>query len=227
MMFMLRFTPHDLSGYKFDWLQRYDKYIVAQEDRDSSGNYLLHYHILIDTDAHKDTVRDMVKTKLPIPPGGKGKNNRYYSLTADWKDPGYICKYNNIQESKGYTEKELMDFVVSGKKKYLDKVEKTPAENSVTAESRSTPTAKTPRIPYQQQIISIASAEWYKYKRQCKEEGYEIDPYKTTDFIMMAMRQVSRGCNEYLIQDLVNAILFDDLDFRQRTLDRIKSRIRI
>lgn len=226
-MYHLRFTPYDLSGYTFEWLERYQKYIVAREDVEDDGTPLLHYHILIDTDAHKDTVRDMVKTKLPIPAGGRGKNNKYYALIADWKDPGYICKYNNVEKTKGFTEKELLDFVVSGKKKYLEKVEKTPAENSVTAESRSTPTAKTPRIPYQQQIISIASAEWYKYKRDCKDNNYEIDSYRVVDFIMKAMREISRGCNEYLIQDLTNAILFDDLDFRQRTLDRIKSRVRI
>lgn len=226
-MYHLRFTPYDLSGYTFEWLERYQKYIVAREDVEDDGTPLLHYHILIDTDAHKDTVRDMVKTKLPIPAGGRGKNNKYYALIADWKDPGYICKYNNVEKTKGFTEKELLDFVVSGKKKYLEKVEKTPAENSVTAESRSTPTAKTPRIPYQQQIISIASAEWYKYKRNCMTQDFTVDPLMTVDFIMAAMREVSRGCNEYLIQDLANAILFDDLDFRQRTLDRIKSRVRV
>ena len=226
MFFHLRFTPYDLSGYEFGWLERYTRYIVAREEVDDNGNPLLHYHILIDTDAHKDSVRDMVKSKLPIPRSGRGENNKYYALIKDWKDPGYICKYNQIQSSKGYGENEIMEFVILGKKKYLDKTDETPAENSVTA-VKSPATPKSPRIPYQQQIIAIASADWYKYKKECKEQGFEINKYELIEFVCKAMREVSRGINEHLLKDICNAVLFDDLDYRTQTLERLKSRIQL
>lgn len=223
----LRFTPCDLSGYTFDWLTRYPKFIVAQEDLDDDGLPLLHYHILIESDNVKDTIRDMAKDRLRIPSsGGKGKNNKYYALIPDWLDPGYICKYNKILYSQGYTEKTLMEFVVSGKEKYLDKV-KTPAENSVTAVSQKLPTPKCPRIPYQQEIIAIAYADWLNYKKKCAIEELQIHPHEVVDFVCKAMREKSRGINSYLLQDIVNAILYDDPDFRERTLQRLKSKIQV
>ena len=117
-MFHLRFTPYDISGYTFDFLNIYDKYILAQEDLEDDGTPLLHYHILIDTDYEVQSVRNAAKTALKIPKSGKGKNNKYYALITDWKDPGYICKYNNVIKSKGFSERQIMDYVISGKKTY-------------------------------------------------------------------------------------------------------------
>lgn len=226
-MYHLRFTPYDLSGYEWLWLDRYTRYIVAEEEYDDDGNALLHYHILIDTDAHKDTVRDMVKKKLPIPPSGKGKNNKYYALIADWKDPGYICKYNKVVHVKGYTEKEIMEFVINGKKKYLDKVDKSRTELSGEEAPAAERSAKPKRVkvPYQQEIIAIATAEWWKLKRQAKEEGTEPNPNDVTDLVVKAMREVSRGINVYLVQDCTLAVLYDDTDYRERVLSKIKSKL--
>lgn len=184
--------------------------------------------MLIITDNAPNSIRDMAKIRFRIPSGnGRGKNNIYFALFSDWKDPGYICKYNKILSSKGYSEKELMEFVILGKQKYPIKVEKTPAENSVTAESKSKPTAKTPRIPYQQQIIAIAYAEWIKHKKKHEEEGTEVSPYDIVEIVCKSMREVSRGINAYLLQDICSAILFDDPDFRERTLLRLKSKIHL
>lgn len=219
----LRFTPCDLSGYTFDWLTRYPKYIVAQEDENDIGEEFLHYHILIESDNAPDSIRDMAKKQLGIhSTGGKGKNNKYYALIQDWLDPGYICKHNNILHSKGYTEKTLMEFVVSGKEKYLNK-QKTPA----TAGEKSSTTPKCPRIPYQQEIIAIAYVEWLKYKKQCATDDLEVHPHEVVDFVCKAMREKSRGINAYLLQDIVNAVLYDDPDFRERTLKRLKSKIQV
>jgi len=232
--FSIRFTPQpvDLSGitdFSFDYLNRYEKFILAREDKDKQGQSVpVHYHIYVETTYGEATIRQTTKEALRLPAAGRGKNNGYYSLIPNWKDPGYICKYNDIQTTKGYTEKELLDFVISGKKKYLHKMEKSPAENSVTAETKSKPTAKTPRIPYQQQIISIAAADWYNHKKRLREENAcNADAYDLPQFVMKAMREVSRGINEYLLQDICNAILYDDLDFRERTLERIKSKLKL
>lgn len=228
-MFHLIFTPHDLSGYTFEWLERYDKYIVAKEIGKKKKH--LHYHILIVTDAKHDTVRDMAKSRLHIPPGQRGKESKYYALLSDWKDPGYICKSNDVQAYKGYSEKEIMDFVISGKKKYLEEVDETPAENSVTA-AKSPITAKSPRIPYQQQIIAIADAEWYKIKREYKEKNQftmSVSEAKgiIVDLVCKAMREVSRGINPYLLQDCVYAIFYDDVDYKDIVLEKLKSRIQL
>lgn len=223
--FAIRFTPYDLSGWSFEYLKKYETYIVGREDKDRAGRSVpVHYHVYIETTYGEATVRQATKEALRLPAGGRGKNNKHYSLKEEWNDPGYMCKYNEILDSKGFTEKELMDFVISGKNKYLNKVETTPAANSVTAGQKST-TAKTPRIPYQQQIITIAYAEWMKYKRQCREEGTQEDRYEVIEIVCKAMREVSRGLNEYLLKDICNAVLFDDPDYREITLQRLKSKL--
>jgi len=222
----LRFTPYDLSGYAFDWLARYDRFICAEEEYDDEGNPLKHFHMLIVSDNAPNSIRDLAKDRFRIPSGnGRGKNNKYFALFTDWKDPGYICKYNKVLSSKGYSEKELMDFVISGKNKYPVKTEKTPAEDSVTAGSKSKPTAKSPRIPYQQQIISIAYADWINHKKKRQEEGIEASPYDLVEIVCKAMREQSRGINAFLLQDICSAVLFDDPDYRERTLLRLKSKI--
>ena len=226
--FSIRFTPHpkgldDISGYSFDYLDKFEKYIVAREDKDKKGQSVpVHYHIFIDTTYGEATVRQKTKEALRLPAGGRGKNNGYYSLIPDWKDPGYICKYNEILGSKGYTEKELMDYVISGKKTYLNKVEGKIQEVKISGPSTS---AKSPRISYQQLIISIAYAEWENYKKQCRQEGTEPDLDPIIEMVCKAMRETSRGINAYLLQDIVNAILFDDIEYRQRILQRLKSKI--
>lgn len=220
-MFHLIFTPHDLSGYTFDWLERYDKFIVAKEYGKKENH--LHYHILIETDAKKDTVRDMAKLRLRIPAGQRGKESKYYALLSDWKDPAYICKSNDIQIFKGYSEKQIMEFVIEGKNKYPGKV-----DSPVELSGEKAPAARKPReprVPFQQQVIAIASAEWYKYKKECKDQGFVIDKHEVIEFVCKAMREVSRGINEYLLKDICNAILFDDLDYRSNVLQRLKSKI--
>lgn len=220
-MFHLVFTPHDLSGYEFGWLERYDKYIVAKEYGKKEKH--LHFHILIDTDVKVETVRDMAKSRLHIPPGQRGKESKYYALFSDWKDPGYICKSNDVQAFKGFSEKEIMEFVISGKNKYPGKLDSSGELSGETAPAARKP--KQPRVPYQQQVIAIASAEWYKYKKECKDNDYQVCKHELIEMVCKAMREVSRGINEYLLKDLCNAILFDDLDFRSQVLQRLKSKM--
>lgn len=223
----LRFTPCDISGYTFNFLCRYDKYILAQEDLDDQKQALLHFHIYIETNAHPDSVRDLAKSHLRIPKGGSnGQKNKYYALFKNWDDPSYMCKYNNILESKGYTEAELVSLVVSGKKKYLDKVEKSPAENSVTAETKTT-TPKSPRIGVQQQVIALASAEWYKYKKQQAESNKRSDTNDLVEIVCKSYREVARGLNPFQIRDICYAVLYDDLDYREYCLNKIISQIQV
>lgn len=105
-------------------------------------------------------------------------------------------------------------------------------------------TEKKITIPYQQQIISLAAPEWYKYKKE-RDDDETADRWLITDstnhirvldpqakhalitIVCKAMREVSRGINRYLVEDLCRAIIFDDLDFRDWALSKLKSKIDI
>lgn len=81
---------------------------------------------------------------------------------------------------------------------------------------------KVKKIPYQQDVIAGASAEWKKYKDFCKANGDYIDKKKIIDIVCDEMRRVSKGINPYLVKELAYAVLYDDLDFREVVLERIK-----
>jgi len=216
-MFHLRYTPYDISGYTFNFLFFYDKFIVAKELYDDSGNELLHYHILVDDeDLGEKTLRDAAKANFKIPPAGRGKNNKYYALFIDWKDPGYICKYNDIIHSKGYSEKEVMEFVISGKKRYLDKVKVVELSGEVAP--ATPPKPKVVKVPFQQAVIADAAADWYNYKRDTDKT---IDVQVLKRFVCNAMRKHGRGINQYLVKELAYAVLYDDLDYREFVLNKI------
>lgn len=141
-MFHIRFTPYDISGYTFDFLNQFAGYIVAYEDKDKKGKPTQpHYHILVDTDYGSKTVRDAFVAACKIPKSTRGKNNAYYGMFSDWQQPDYICKYNDIRESKGFTEKQILDYVISGKNKYLVKVE------DVELRGKKAP-ATPPKLPF-------------------------------------------------------------------------------
>lgn len=220
----IRFTPYDISGYTWDWVDTYDKFILSEEHLDDNLQPLHHYHLYLESHQHIDTIRDKAKKYLRIPNGGKrGENNKYYAIQKPWLDPAYMCKYNEIMKSRGYTDKELMDLVISGKKKYLQKVE-SPAE--LRGVEISPAAKKPPKLPFQQQVIAIASAEWMKYRKDGNlYNGLDIDAkLKLADIVCSAMREVSRGVNPYLVGDIMNAVLYDDLEFRERVLQKIISK---
>lgn len=219
----VRFTPYDISGYTFEWLSEYSKFILAQEDVDDNLQPLQHYHIYIETTKHIDTVRDKLKKYLCIPAAGRGVNNKYYALISKWEDIAYIVKYNNILKSEGYTESELMKYVISGKKKYLEKERKTELRGEIAPAALEVPKKeKVVKVPYQQQIIALASADWHNYKKttviDCLNDSHKRELIK---FVCKAMREVSRGINQHLVNDIARAVLFDDIDWRDRMVDRL------
>lgn len=214
-MFHLRFTPADISGYTFDFLDVYDKYIIAFEDKNKKGQSVPdHYHILIVTDYGEKSVRDALKTSLKIPKSGRGKNNKHYMLNEDWKDASYVCKYYDIKKSKGYSEKEIMDFAIEGKKKYLSQA------GGATNEVRSVEKAP-PKLPFQQACIADAAADWYNYKRQCTDNDEHIEITKVCEFVCNAMRKNGKGVNVYLVKELGYAVLYDDLDYKDLILKKV------
>lgn len=221
-MFHLRFTPYDISGYTFDFLEKYEKYIIAKEEIDDNGNPLLHYHVLVETSYDVQSLRNDAKASLKIPKSGRGKNNKYYAILADWKDPGYICKYNDIQKSKGYSEKEVMEYVISGKQKYLDKVKATELSGEKAPAVLPPKKEKIVKVPFQQSVIADAAADWYNYKRNNPNELLITKKCELKQFVCNAMRKHGRGINQYLVKELAYAVLYDDLDYRDYVLKKIE-----
>lgn len=219
-MFHFRFTPYDISGYTFDFLDSIaHKYILSWEDKDKTGKTVpKHYHCYIETTYGEKSVRDAIKSSLKIPASGRGKNNKYYAFQAEWKDPGYVCKYDNIVKSKGFTEKQILECVISGKKKYLDKVDR-----GELSGDRVAPAPKSPKVPFQQAVIAYAAAEWYKYKATCKESGDFVSELEVVEFVCKGMREHGRGINQYLVKELAYAVLYDDLDYRETVMKKIRS----
>lgn len=213
-MFHLRFTPYDLSGHTFSFLDSISsRYIIAQEDFEDDGTPLLHYHILIDTDYGDKSVRDAVKAGLKIPKGGRGKNNKYYAIIPNWNDPSYICKYGNILVRKGFEEAEVLEYVETGKSKYLTKT------RTINIEKEE----KIPKLSFQQNVIADALFDWIKYKKACRENDEEPLKVQVCDFVVAAMRKHGKGINPFMVKDLAYAVLYDDMEYRDIVLAKIKS----
>lgn len=218
-MIHLRFTPDDISGYTFDFLDSLcSRYIIAREILDKSGQTVPeHFHILIDTDYGDKHVRDEIKKNLKIPPVGKGRNNKHYALQHDWKDPSYICKYDDVIKSKGFSDKEILDYALAGKNKYLSKK---CVEDKAVVSPQKEKASEVRKVPFQQAVIASAAALWYNYKR---ENPDDIQPSMVVEFVCKAMREESKGINAYLVKDLAYAVLYDDLDYRDWVVARVKN----
>lgn len=200
-MLHLRFTPYDISGYTFDFLDTLaSRYIVAQEDIEDDGSPLLHYHILIETEYEQQSIRNAAKSNLKIPPAGKGRNNRYYALIADWNDPGYIVKYDNILRQKGFSEKEILDYVISGKKKYLDKVKQ-----------QDLPAALPPkkvRVYWDKEVIADAIIFYELAKKKDETPSY----LELMTEINRLTRLAGKGINKFKSRDIFYSVLHDTGD---------------
>lgn len=213
------FTPRDISGYDFGFLSFYEKHIVAFEDHNKEGGETnKHYHVYIETSYGPLTVRNAVKANFKIPAGGKGKNNGYYSLHVNWDDIGYICKYGDIRSSKGFSEEQILEFVVSGKKKYLQKVEGGELRGEVAPAPRSEKSVKV--IP-QQMIISNAACKWFQHKSECSANDTEPSRKMLVKYVCDEIRAAGKGINAYQVRDFCQAVLYDDLDYRDSLLEKI------
>lgn len=194
-----RFHPRDLSGYTFDFLEKFSRYIVAYEDKNKKGETVEpHYHIFICTDDGIKTVRDSIKDGLKIPPAGRGKNNKYYSCIPEWNDIGYICKWNDIRKSKGFTEAVLMQLVVSGKQKYLQ-----PVVNEVEV---TTPVASKPkRVNVNKEIQS----QLYCWVDNYYNEHNMMPTKREIVEGAMTITRQYKGINIFQIRDFVHTVIFD------------------
>lgn len=116
--------------------------------------------------------------------------------------------------SKGFSNEELEKFQQFAKDFYKGSKEP-PVEVPQKKE-------KVVRVPYQQAVVATAAADWINYKKEQEQEEKQVKPADVVQFVCNAMREHGRGINPYLVKDLGYAVLYDDLDFRERILNKLK-----
>lgn len=218
-MWHLRYTPDDISGYTFNFLDSMcSRYIVARELLDDKLQPLLHYHILLDTDYAEKSIRDAAKAALKIPSAGRGKNNKYYALINDWQDTSYICKYNDFICYKGFTEKALLEYSIEGAAKYLKTNEcliedEKPAVVERKAERQ--PKAKVQPVETQ---ISNEILVWYNDELLA---GNDPTKKQMVAKACALWRSHGKGLNKYKVRDTVITLLYDVNSWRDSVISDI------
>lgn len=207
--YQIRFTPHDISGYDFSWLDGYPKYAVYSE----GGNGVEHhYHIwLPDIKVSEATLRNQIRKNLRVPPCGKGQANKFYALVADWKDPSYIFKSANCYKIKGITEPERMSLEIQGRSLYVDKASK---DSPLTIYEVATKKAK--RVNLNKEIIGELT-NWYLVENKIRP----VNKWQVIDKCMTLVKGHGRGINMYQIRDFCNEAMAENEDFRGKLIDKI------
>lgn len=111
MFYHLRYTPYELKSDNLsEFCNKYERFIIAHEryKKDFATPTEPHFHIWIDSDLDLDSVRTAFKKAMSIPAGGRGRNNKYYSLEHYKKECYcYVVKQENIIEAKGVPMESL------------------------------------------------------------------------------------------------------------------------
>lgn len=206
-MIHLRYTPDDISGYTFDFLDSMaSRYIVARELLDDKKQPLLHYHVLIETDYGEKSIRDAAKAALKIPKSGRGKNNKYYALFEDWKDPSYICKYNDIVCSKGYASQTLLEYSIEGAAKYLNEDECLIEDEKPQSQVSEVKTVRNKVQPVETQV-STEILVWYN--EQLLTGNEEPTKRQMVEKACALWRSHGKGINKFKVRDTVVTLLYD------------------
>lgn len=131
MPYHLRYTPYELSHDLDAFLEKYDTYVVAYENKDKDGApEHPHYHMYIKSDLNEDTIRKHWLKTMEIPKCGKGRNNKYYMLKKYDENIDYICKYADVRKYKGFTKDDIENASKEGFNKYLLKRQSHPEEST-------------------------------------------------------------------------------------------------
>jgi len=116
----LRFTPLDLSGYSFDWIKE-QKHCIAEEI--GAKTHKLHYQMYISVECSESTLRNNIRKSLKIPPGLKGKDSAYYTLSPDWHDWTYTLKDTKVISQNIVEPRELPELIAQAAIKFAKKEE--------------------------------------------------------------------------------------------------------
>lgn len=141
------------------------------------------------------------KKKRPVEPqGAYTYGATKYLLSPIWR--------------KGFSEDQFIQFYELAKDFYGKGVVKDLSELPVKE--------KVVRVPYQQAVIASAAADWENYKRKCREDKTEPLRPQVVEFVCNAMREHGRGINPYMVKEIGMAVLYDDLEHRERILKKLK-----
>lgn len=218
------------------WQTKCHALAIAQHNADGKTRRVHCHFAIVAPNDKMDTMRKQIRDA-----GFKGRGNYWITdIVMEGKHAGeplrftpllkYITKGSSFNVKFQHNiSNEMVDYAASlWINKSTDKVESSGELSGKVAPAPKKP----PKVPYQQQVIALASADWYNYKRDlsgidikmaCGRPNIEAR-VKLIEFVCKAMRDVSRGINPYLIEDLARAILYDDLDYREYVVKNIFSR---
>jgi len=238
-----RFT--DLSGIIRLWSTQCHSLTVGEHSPDGKTKRW-HCHFAIEAPTVKmDTMKKQARTCLDSL--GVDKKTGQYWLTDEVMSGEHKGKKQTMFHlipyiTKGtvfnikYQHNVTNDYVEEAAARWKSKGQDDPAPASAPPRKE-----KTPKVPYQQQIIAIATAEWIKFKKSdsyigaatvVDSSGQDLtlhldDKTKLFDIVCSAMRECSRGVNEYLVTDIARAVLYDDLDYRTYVLKKLISNTKL
>jgi len=230
------FTPRisrayaDISGCIADIRSASFRMLVVQHSADEEVNRDHCHFLLYNTMVKEEALKRRIKKAL----------NQEFSGNKDW---AWVSKLPSTERREFWEDaepvssdeleifkyvrycikgnKDNIKFVANIPQSFIDKAAgdwepaKIKLEKVIVLEKQK-------RIPYQQDVISGAAAEWTKYRNECQETGQPPDKKRVIEMVCNEMRRVSKGINPYLIKELSYAVLYDDLDFREVILDKIK-----
>ena len=221
----------DISSAIVEINYKVGRILVCQHDADEEVNrdhiHLLFYNSLIKQEAVKRTFKRTLNKDF--------KGNKDWSFVEtlpssdrkefwiDGDDP--VCR--DEEEIFKYIK-----YIIKGKKEnirfsfnigqpLIDKATEAWTTKTTAKEEKLVIIERVKKIPYQQEVIAITTAEWIKYKKEQPEDRTpEISAI--IPMVCKAMREVNRGINPYIVKDIAYAVLFDDLDFRDVVLRKIE-----
>lgn len=220
----------DLSGIARIWSESCGAVAIAQHGS-TDPKKRTHCHFMLVAPKHKaDTMRKQVRTYVP-------------DLE---KRQGQFWLSENVQKGvfkgKPYERHELLKYMTKGNVfnvKYQFNVTDEEVYNAASkfinhsvqieaakAEDRATQIKKL-KVPLITQVINLVEDKWIPYSKKYKvqHEGHAPPIADLLPMICDSYRELHRGINPYQIRDVAYAVLYDDSDFKQRILSKIKSTI--
>lgn len=229
---MFNFTPrvsrsyNDLSSAIVSLGSITRRILVCQHEADEEVNRDHIHALLYNTDVKEEAIKRRIKSITNMELKGNG----------DWS---WVSKLPTVNREEFWSDADPIDahemevfkyirYIIKGDKANVRYVQNIPSTFIDKAAGDWQPKRvklekvlvfeKQKKIPYQQDVIAGAAALWAQYRKT----NDLPDRKKVIEFVCDEMRRVNKGINPYLVKELAYAILYDDLDFREVVLDKIK-----
>ena len=77
-------------------------------------------------------------------------------------------------------------------------------------------------MSFAQEVIADAEADWFNYKRECRDNDEAVDKNEIKKHICDAMAKHYKGINPFQVKDFAYLILYKDGDYKDYVLSRIQ-----